>query len=193
MKGYKMSIFMTGFDYFLNTIKRLLNRGLDTNDIDKAAIYYSQNDPLIKSCEDAVKSALDIDIQLVNDNTPVEARTLFTEADIEDAKREAKREATFEARTAFAAIDAKREKDAFSRQILEFCQAGVESGKIRRSWIDSGLVEFMEQLPHNQSSSISFSEHEERMTTAEWFKNWLDGLQSLIPTQTQRQNNDSTN
>lgn len=99
----------------------------------------------------------------------------FTEADIEAAKKtgaEAERKKT---ETEFAEKERTAKREAHTKEISDFCDTLVKEGKIPPSWVDSGLVEFVNSL--DSETEISFSEKGEKKSPADWFKSFLEGFE----------------
>lgn len=99
----------------------------------------------------------------------------FTEADIEAAIKsgaEAERE---KADTEFAEKERQTKRQAHTKEISDFCEGLVKEGKIPPSWLDSGLIAFINGL--DSESEIAFSEKGEKKSSADFFKSFLKGFE----------------
>ena len=99
----------------------------------------------------------------------------FTEADIEAAKKTGGEAERKKAETEFAEKEHTAKREARTKEISDFCDTLVKEGKIPPSWVDSGLVEFVNSL--DSEAEISFSEKGEKKSPADWFKSFLEGFE----------------
>jgi len=118
------------------------------------------------------------DIQLPGGNSQKAAPggdKVFTEADIEAAKKTGAEAERKKADTEFAEKERTAKREAHRKEISDFCEALVKDGKIPPSWVDSGLIEFISRL--DSETEISFSEKGEKKSLADWFKSFLEGFE----------------
>lgn len=90
---------------------------------------------------------------------------MFSEADLEAAKKAAAADAAKLAKAEFAETQRKV-------GIAEFCEQLIKDGKMPPSWKDAGIVSFMQGLP---SGEIEFSEGK-KQAPLDWFKTFLTGF-----------------
>lgn len=98
----------------------------------------------------------------------------FTEADIEQAKKDAVKAEREKLDAEFAEKQLKSKREAAKQEISTWCDTLAASGKIPPSWVDSGLASFMQGL--DSENEVSFSEKGEKKTGLQWFKDFLDGF-----------------
>jgi hypothetical protein len=97
----------------------------------------------------------------------------FTEADIEAAKTSGAEAERTKAETEFAEKDRTAKREARTKEISDFCGTLVKDGKIPPSWIDSGLVSFMQGL--DAEAEIEFSEGAKK-SPLKYFQEFLEGF-----------------
>jgi len=97
----------------------------------------------------------------------------FSEADVEQAKKAAVAAEREKLDAEFAEKGAQVRRKASEKEIKDLCDTLVASGKIPPSWVDLGLVSFMQSL--DAEKEISFSENNKKSST-EWFRDYLEGF-----------------
>ena len=112
-------------------------------------------------------SDMDLPIQVTK---PV---STFSEADIEQAKKDGVAAEREKLDAEFAEKGAQVKRKAAEKEIADFCDTLVASGKIPPSWVDSGLVGFMQTL--DAEKEISFSE-DSKKSSRQWFRDYLEGF-----------------
>lgn len=118
----------------------------------------------------------DPDMQLPGNNsqgTPSGGDKSFTEADIEAAKKAGAEAERKKAETEFAEKDRTAKREAHTKEISDFCEGLVKDGKIPPSWVDSGLVSFMQSL--DVEAEIEFSEGAKK-SPLKYFQEFLEGF-----------------
>jgi hypothetical protein len=106
------------------------------------------------------------------DNAPEGASPdVFTEADLEKARAEAKKDADAE----YAEKDRQNAKKARDKEISDWAAQGVKEGKLLPAWVDSGLVAFAQSLDAEQT--IQFTEGDEgKKSQLEWLKDFFEAF-----------------
>ena len=99
---------------------------------------------------------------------------MFTEAELEAAKKQAEKEAKKTAESDFAEKEKEKLKQARDKEIEDFVEQGVKDKKILPSWKDAGLASFMQGL--DAETEVEFSEGGGKKTGLSWFKEFLEGF-----------------
>lgn len=103
---------------------------------------------------------------------PAEGKS-FTEAELEQAKKEAAAEAKKETEAAFSDAQKKESKAARDKEIADYVDGLIKEKKIPPAWKDAGVIQFMQAL--DAENEISFSEEKKESALA-WFKSLLGGF-----------------
>ena len=98
----------------------------------------------------------------------------FTEADIEEAKKEAADAERDKVTAEFSEQSQQAQREAQNKDISDFCDDMVLKKKLPPSFKDLGLVAFMQSLDGN--SEITFAEGSDKKTPLEWFKEFLEKM-----------------
>ncbi len=111
------------------------------------------------------------DVDLPGQQTIVQKK--FSEADIEQAKKDGVAAEREKLDAEFAEKGVQARQKAAEKEIKDFCDTLVTSGKIPPSWLDSGLVSFMQTL--DAEKEFSFSENNKK-NSRQWFQDYLEGF-----------------
>ncbi|WP_028314678.1 hypothetical protein [Desulfatibacillum aliphaticivorans] len=134
------------------------------------------------SWKDKVKEAFGKAVDDMPEGEPAGTAVSFSEADINQARKEAADKAAKEAReqaeAEFAEQQAKEAKETRKKAIAAFVEAGIKDGTIAPAWKDAGIQEFMEGL--DAGTEIEFAEGQAKQTPADWFQGFLADLPKLI-------------
>lgn len=115
----------------------------------------------------------DADVSVITTGAAPGPKT-FTEADIEAAKKEATAEERKKAADELAKKQRQGAQEAQNKEISDFCDALVSEKKMPPSWVDSGLVTFMQGL--DGEKEISFAEGGDKKSSLQWYKDHLNSL-----------------
>lgn len=131
-------------------------------------------------------SLIGVDMSKVPDEAlpdvlPEGAAGSFSEADIEEAKKQAAEDARADERqkaeTEFAEKGRKKRREAREGEISDWYDQSLKGGKVLPAWAKMGLKEFMLKL--DAEDVIEFSE-ESKITSLDWFKCFMEELPKLV-------------
>jgi len=116
---------------------------------------------------------LDIPDFLKSKPTGNEKVSSFTEADIENAKKEAAEAEREKITVEFAEKERTAARDARNEEITTWCEGLVTAGKIAPAWVKAGLPQVFEFLAASDDV-IEFGEEKKKSSHYDWLKDFFE-------------------